>query len=145
MENAELTTFRTSAELISSILNWVCPECGGRMGGVGNEFVCQGKCKINWRPVWERVFATVARRRPSRGRRKCKMSVALSQVRDIFKSSVPGNEGGLFTHGADNVDWTVEGPHPLAGDYHGKARFSFHAFEKLAKVLAQGIKFKTHR
>ena len=44
MENVELTTLRTSADLISSILNWVCPECGVRMGGLGNEFMCHGKC-----------------------------------------------------------------------------------------------------
>jgi tRNA(Ile2) C34 agmatinyltransferase TiaS len=70
MENVELTTLRTSADLISSILNWVCPECGGRMGGLGNEFMCHGKCKINWRPVWERVFVTAARQPAARGRRR---------------------------------------------------------------------------
>jgi tRNA(Ile2) C34 agmatinyltransferase TiaS len=70
MENVELTTLRTSADLISSILNWVCPECGVRMGGLGNEFMCHGKCQINWRPVWERVFVNAARQRAARGRRR---------------------------------------------------------------------------
>ena len=69
MENVEVTTLRTSADLISSILNWVCPECGGGMGGPGNEFTCHGKCKINWRPVWERVLVKVARQSAARGRR----------------------------------------------------------------------------
>jgi tRNA(Ile2) C34 agmatinyltransferase TiaS len=68
MQNEHLTTLRTSADLISSILNWVCPECGGRMGGPGNEFVCHGKCKINWRAAWERVFVNPARRHATRGR-----------------------------------------------------------------------------
>jgi hypothetical protein len=68
MENVESRTLRTSADLISSILNWVCPECGGRMGGLGNEFMCHGKCKINWRPVWERVIVNAARQRMARGR-----------------------------------------------------------------------------
>ena len=34
--------------------SWVCPECGGRMGGRTKEFKCQGKCRTDWRDVWER-------------------------------------------------------------------------------------------
>ena len=70
MQDKELTRLRTSEDLISSILNWVCPECGGRMGGPGNEFICHGKCKTNWRPVWERVFVSVARQRATLGRKR---------------------------------------------------------------------------
>lgn len=44
-----------SAEVLSGILNWVCPACGGRMGGRGKEFKCQGLCQTDWRPVWEQV------------------------------------------------------------------------------------------
>jgi hypothetical protein len=40
--SSELSSFKCSAELVSNILNWVCPECGGRMGGRGQEFKCQG-------------------------------------------------------------------------------------------------------
>ena len=47
-----LKPFKTTAELISSIRNWVCPECGGRMGARGQEFKCQGKCQTDWRHVW---------------------------------------------------------------------------------------------
>jgi tRNA(Ile2) C34 agmatinyltransferase TiaS len=50
-----LSCYRTTKEIFSSILNWVCPECGGRMGGRGKEFRCQGKCQMDWRPLWERV------------------------------------------------------------------------------------------
>jgi hypothetical protein len=70
MENAELTTLRTSADLISSIVNWVCPECGGRMGGPGNEFQCHGRCKINWRSLWDRMFVDPARRHAARGQKR---------------------------------------------------------------------------
>ena len=63
------------------------------------------------------------------------MSLTLSQVRDIFTTLVVGNGGKFFSHVADNVDWTVEGTHPLAGHYHSKADFLCHNFEKLAKVL----------
>jgi uncharacterized protein len=66
------------------------------------------------------------------------MSVALTQVRDIFKSLEAGNGTEFFTHVADDVDWTVQGTHPLAGRYHSKADFLAHTFEKLAKVLPQG-------
>ena len=33
-----------SADYVSAIRNWVCPECGGRMGGRSKEFQCQGRC-----------------------------------------------------------------------------------------------------
>jgi ketosteroid isomerase-like protein len=66
------------------------------------------------------------------------MSVALAQVRNIFESLETGDGGEFFTHVADDVDWIVEGTHPLAGHYHSKADFLAHTFEKLAKVLPQG-------
>ena len=47
-------TSQTSEEIISGILNWVCPECGGPMGGRAKEFKCQGQCLRDWRDVWER-------------------------------------------------------------------------------------------
>lgn len=52
-----LSRFKASAEVVSSILNWVCPECGGRMGGHGSEFKCHGECQIDWRQLWEQVLA----------------------------------------------------------------------------------------
>jgi len=45
---------QTSEEIISGILNWVCPECGGPMGGRTKEFKCQGECRTDWRDIWER-------------------------------------------------------------------------------------------
>ena len=66
------------------------------------------------------------------------MSVALTQVRDIFKNLQTGDGREFFTHVADDVDWIVEGTHPLAGHYHSKADFLAHTFEKLEKVLPQG-------
>jgi tRNA(Ile2) C34 agmatinyltransferase TiaS len=43
-----------TVDVVSSILNWVCPECGGRMGGPGQEFKCQGECLTDWRELWEK-------------------------------------------------------------------------------------------
>jgi uncharacterized protein len=64
--------------------------------------------------------------------------VTVARVRDIFKSLEAGDGDEFFTHVADEVDWTVEGTHPLAGHYQGKANFRAHTFAKLAKVLPQG-------
>ena len=55
MGPVRFSTVKTNRELISSILNWVCPECGGRLGGPGKEFRCQGRCQTDWRQIWEQV------------------------------------------------------------------------------------------
>ena len=54
-----MRTFETipgepNASIISSIINLVCPQCGGSM----MEFHSNGKCRRNWLPVWE--WATYA-------------------------------------------------------------------------------------
>lgn len=38
-----------NAHVISSIINLVCPQCGGRM----SEFQCEGRCCRNWLAEWE--------------------------------------------------------------------------------------------
>ena len=45
------STVKSEADVISSILNCVCPECGGRMGERGKE------CLKNWRQTWEQASA----------------------------------------------------------------------------------------
>jgi tRNA(Ile2) C34 agmatinyltransferase TiaS len=55
MQLMRWSTVRASAAVVSDILNWVCPECGGRMGGPGSEFKCQGECQTDWRPMWDRA------------------------------------------------------------------------------------------
>ena len=39
---------------------------------------------------------------------------------------------------ADDVDWTVQGTHPLAGYYTSKADFHAHTFARLNKILPGG-------
>jgi ketosteroid isomerase-like protein len=70
------------------------------------------------------------------------MPLTLSRVRDIFTNLATGNGSEFFSHVADQVDWTVEGTHPLAGHYCSKADFLAHTFEKLAKVLPQGTQLQ---
>jgi hypothetical protein len=55
----------TNEDIISDILNWVCPGCGGRMGGRTQEFKCQGECRTDWREVWERRLAKTGKNRNS--------------------------------------------------------------------------------
>jgi ketosteroid isomerase-like protein len=64
--------------------------------------------------------------------------LSTAYVREIFKHLESGDGKGFFDHVSDDVDWTVEGTHPLAGHYHSKAEFVAHTFEKLGKVLPRG-------
>ncbi len=57
MRFIRLSAIKATADVVAGILNWVCPECGGRMGGRGKEFKCQGECQMDWRQVWEQVLA----------------------------------------------------------------------------------------
>ena len=51
----EMVPGESNSSIISSIINLVCPQCGGIM----MEFQCTGRCRRNWFPEWERVnFAT---------------------------------------------------------------------------------------
>ena len=65
-------------------------------------------------------------------------SLTTTYVRDLFKNLESGDGKGFFDHVANDVDWTVEGTHPLAGHYHTKTDFLSHTFQKLDKVLPQG-------
>lgn len=66
------------------------------------------------------------------------MTMFAPQIRNIFQGLEKGNGEEFFAHVAEDVDWTVEGTHPLAGRYRHKAEFLAHTFEKLGKVLRQG-------
>ena len=68
------------------------------------------------------------------------MAVSPDEVRRLFSGLESGDGAALFAHVADDVDWIVEGTHPLAGHYHSKAEFQQHTFAKLAKVLPDGVK-----
>jgi len=66
------------------------------------------------------------------------MAVTLDDVLRIFKELESGDGAGFFAHVSDNVDWTVEGTHPLAGHYRNKVEFRAHTFDKLNKILPHG-------
>ena len=66
------------------------------------------------------------------------MAITTERVREIFKGLENGDGAAFFEHVADNVDWVVEGTHPLAGHYLSKKAFIEGTFTKLGKVLPQG-------
>ena len=52
MQSTAVTTRFLTAADVSSILNLICPGCGGPLGGFAEEFKCQGYCRTDWRPAW---------------------------------------------------------------------------------------------
>lgn len=48
----------------------------------------------------------------------------------------------FWAHVADDVDWTIEGTHPLAGRYRNKDAFVDASFARLAGVLPGGAKLE---
>jgi len=55
----------SSASIISSIINLVCPQCGGSM----MEFQCNGRCRRNWLAEWEWAMHTTRSSHSSRDTR----------------------------------------------------------------------------
>lgn len=66
------------------------------------------------------------------------MEITSDGVREIFKGLENGDGAAFFEHVADNVDWIVEGTHPLAGHYLSKKAFIEGTFAKLSQVLPNG-------
>ena len=70
------------------------------------------------------------------------MTPTLDAIHRIFKHLEPGDEARFFDHVSEDVDWTVEGTHHLAGHYHTKKEFLQGTFEKLSKVLPEGAQLR---
>jgi ketosteroid isomerase-like protein len=66
------------------------------------------------------------------------MSITSATVRQLFSYLEKGSGDQFFAHVADDVDWTVEGTHPLAGRYRSKEDFHAHTFARLNKILPGG-------
>jgi hypothetical protein len=49
VRNIDANPGESNATIISSIINLVCPQCGGGM----LEFQCYGRCGRNWIAEWE--------------------------------------------------------------------------------------------
>jgi ketosteroid isomerase-like protein len=71
------------------------------------------------------------------------LAITPDRVRNIFQGLESGDGAAFFEHVSDNVDWIVEGTHPLAGHYLSKKAFIAGTFDKLAQVLPQGAELHT--
>jgi hypothetical protein len=67
MAFVRFSRLNTTTELISSILSWVCPECGGN-GRSWQGVPLSGECQADWRQLWEQVLTPTRRSRLDRVR-----------------------------------------------------------------------------
>jgi hypothetical protein len=42
----------SNERLISPIASCICPGCGGALSLSLDQFRCQGRCGVDWRPLW---------------------------------------------------------------------------------------------
>jgi hypothetical protein len=66
------------------------------------------------------------------------MGIGVETVKRIFSHLETGSGDRFFEHVADNVDWTVEGTHPLVGHYKSRQEFQAHTFARLNGILPGG-------
>ncbi len=67
------------------------------------------------------------------------MTLHASDVRGLFANLEHGKSDAFFEHVSDDVNWTVMGTHPLAGNYRTKSSFLAHTFARLNKILKEGV------
>ena len=67
------------------------------------------------------------------------MALCLDDVVSLFKHLETGDGAAFYDHVVNDVDWTVEGTHPLAGHYRSESDFQNHTFKVLGKVLPGGV------
>ncbi|WP_329456119.1 nuclear transport factor 2 family protein [Streptomyces sp. NBC_01497] len=57
----------------------------------------------------------------------------------------PATQGEFFARVSDDVHWTVMGTHPLGGTYFSKKAFTDATFERLSRVMKEGVRLKLQR
>lgn len=70
------------------------------------------------------------------------MGISVDSVRRLFSHLEAGSGQAFFEHVADDVDWTVQGTHPLAGRYFSKGEFLDHTFARLNRILLDGTQLR---
>ena len=70
------------------------------------------------------------------------MTAREDRVALFDKLRSPATQPEFWARVADDVDWMVEGTHPLAGRYRGKQQFADATFARLAGVLRGGVKLE---
>ena len=65
--------------------------------------------------------------------------ISKDYVEELFKFLETGENDKFFVKVSDNVNWTVMGTHPLAGTYKTKKDFMINTFQRLNRVLKEGV------
>ncbi|MCJ1454276.1 hypothetical protein MMC28_004628 [Mycoblastus sanguinarius] len=60
------------------------------------------------------------------------------QIAQIFNNLSEGNSQAFFAQVAPDVDWTLMGTHPLAGEYHNRTIFLADAVMRLDNTIING-------
>jgi len=61
-----------------------------------------------------------------------------AQIGKIFGYLTAGNYTAFFANVIEDVDWSVMGTHPLAGEYHDREIFINETLVRLGKTTAPG-------
>lgn len=67
------------------------------------------------------------------------MSITHKKVEKLFNYLKTGHNELFFQQVAPDVQWSVMGHHPLAGTYQNKEDFISHTFQRLNKILKEGV------
>lgn len=57
-----------------------------------------------------------------------------SHISSLFNSLTAGDASTFYANVVDDVDWNVQGTHPLAGRYNNKTIFLINAVNRIAKI-----------
>ena len=63
-------------------------------------------------------------------------------ILEIFAGLAAGKYSDFFAHVADDVDWTVMGHHPLAGQHHDKIVFQKQTLGRLSGIMKEPVQLK---
>jgi len=73
------------------------------------------------------------------------MDTREDRVELFAKLADPATTPEFFARVADDVSWTVEGTHPLAGTYTSKDEFTAATFHRLTPIMRDGVRLQlTH-
>lgn len=67
------------------------------------------------------------------------MKIDLEYVKNLFHNLKTGETDKFFKYVDDDVRWKVMGTHPLAGTYDNKEDFILNTFQRLNKLLKEGV------
>ncbi len=70
--------------------------------------------------------------------------VTKEYIKNLFLLLEEGKSSEFFDHVVENVEWQVEGTHPLAGIYKSKSEFVSATFDRLGRILKEGVVLRVH-